>query len=308
MNNCQCKFLNAAIDIGTNTIRLLVGCTKEGKIIRFLTDRAVTQLGKNVEKTGIISIENIEKSIKSLLKFKKICNKYSVNKISAVGTSILRDAKNSGEIISTIKEKVGIDVIVISGDEEAELTLKGVLSGLSVDILKDPILIVDVGGGSTEWIYLNKYIINKGSINIGSIRLYDTFIKNDPPTEFELDKLKKFIQIEISKAISFKDRIKTFIATGGTATSVAAIDMQLEQYDGEIIHEHNTSLESLRSIYFSIVKLSQSERSKIKGLEKERSNIIIPGVAILINIMERINSDSVMISDYGILEGVLKSL
>lgn len=307
MNNQNCISLNAVIDIGTNTLRLLIGCLKDEKIIRIFTDRIVIRLGKNIEKTGIISAEDCEKSIKYLLKFKEICNKYAVNKVFTFGTSVLRDAKNSKEFIRKVKNKVGFHIKVISGDEEAELTLKGVLSGLSA-IPKYPIFIVDIGGGSTEWIYHNKSISYKGSINLGSLRLFDIFIKNDPPTEFELNRLKEYIKKEISKEITFSDQIATCIATGGTATSVASMDMQLEQYKGEIVHSHSISLESLKRIYTNIIRLPQSERLKIKGLEIERSDIIIPGIVILISIMERINCDSFLISDYGILEGMLKSL
>lgn len=305
MSNFNCKSLNAAIDIGTNSLRLLIGCIKENKVIRVLTDRIVILLGKNIGGKRTITSKDIEKSIKYLLIFKEICKKYNVNKISAVGTSILRDAKNSEEFIREIKEKVGLDIRVISGNEEAELTLKGVLSGLSSPP-KHPVLIVDIGGGSTEWIYINKDTMNRGSIDIGSMRLFDMFIKKDPPIEFELDSLKKYINRELLKIPTF-GKIETFIATGGTATSVASIDMQLERYESDMIHSHSLSLESLKRIYSGIVKLSRSERTKIKGLETERVDIIIPGMAILITIMERINCNSVLISDHGILEGVLKS-
>lgn len=307
LNDSTCISSNAAINIGTNTLRLLIGCVKDDKIIRILTDRVVIRLGKNIEKTALISAENCEKSIKYLLKFKEICNKYGVNKVFTVGTSVLRDAKNSEEFIKTVKEKVGFDIKVISGDEEAELTLKGVLSGLSITP-KYPIFIVDVGGGSTEWIYYNKSVLNKGSINIGSLRLFEKFVKSDPPSEFELNRLIEYIKKEISKEITFGGQIETCIVTGGTATSVASIDMQLEQYKGDVVHSHSISLESLKKIYTNIIKIPQSERLKIKGLEIERSDIIISGIAILISIMERINCDSFLISDYGILEGMLKSL
>jgi len=313
----------AVIDVGTNTIRLLVGCVKEGNIVRIATNRFVTRLGKDLQKTNRLSSDSIEKSIISIVKLKDLCQKYGVQRIIALGTSALREAKNSEEFLADIKKNAGIDIEVISGEKEAELTLKGILPSLHHSIAPFPnFLLVDIGGGSTEWIY---YLENRGqktenrlqnlkvgSIPIGAVKLFETFIKHDPPTPEELQlinnevktKFKDYIFRHFDLNISLNLNI---IATGGTVTTIAAIDMGMDEYDGDKIHLHKLSLNTLKTIYKKLITLPHNKRSKIKGLEPERADIIIPGTIILLTIIETLNSTEIIVSDYGLLEGAIVS-
>lgn len=312
-----CPTPAAVMDIGTNTIRLLIGCVKEGKVMRLATNRTVTRLGKDILKTGKLSRQNIIKSIKCMVDFKEICNEYGAKEIRAVGTSALREAKNSNEFLAHAKKIAGIDVDLISGAKEAELTLKGVLgAGVGSQGSRkkelERFFIVDIGGGSTEWIFYKGSNTIMNSIPIGAVKLFDAFIKHDPPTPDELRRMKGYIKKACSKSLSLNN-ISTnhsplnFIATGGTAATLAAIDIGMDKYDGDKVHLHKTTLPALKSMYEKIIMLSAHERTKIKGLEAERTDIIIPGILILLAFMEELRAKNFIMSDYGLLEGSLIS-
>lgn len=304
--------LSAVIDVGTNTIRLLIGYIKDGKTVRIATSRAVTRLGKDLLSTKHLLEENMLSSIHSIAKFKKIYENYGVKDIVAVGTSALRDAKNSDIFLKNVIKETGIDIRIISGIEEAELTLRGIL-GCSENILIKPLVIVDIGGGSTEWIYSNAVDI-KDSVQVGAVKLHESFIKHDPPEHNELKQIRAFISesfysslscrnIDLNKSV-LESRV-TLVATGGTATTAAAVDLGLDEYDGDTVHMHKLALPSLKKIFDSLISMPLKERVNIKGLERERADIIIPGIMILITALELLNTDSVTVSDYGILEGIL---
>jgi exopolyphosphatase/guanosine-5'-triphosphate,3'-diphosphate pyrophosphatase len=309
----------AVIDIGTNTIRFLIGCVKEGNIIRIATQREVTRLGKDIQKTCRLNQHSIEKSKRFILKLKEICKEYGVQKIIALGTSALREAKNSKEFLAEIKKNVGIDIKIISGEKEAELTLKGILPSIHYSFFSlSHLLLIDIGGGSTEWIFFNKLKFNMqnskvsmGSIPIGSVKLFESFIKHDPPTPEELIHMKNLISqqffISLNSSLDTRHSSLSLIATGGTATTIAAIDMNMDEYDGDKIHLHKISLTTLRKIYEKLITLPHDERSKIKGLEPERADIIIAGTLILLTLMETLNIKEFIVSDYGLLEGAIIS-
>lgn len=313
----KCTSPLAVIDVGTNTLRLLIGCFEGEKLIRITTDRSVARLGRDLIKTGMLHPNSIRKSITSLSKFKKKCEKYRVRRIFAVGTSALRDAKNSNRFLDEVKKQTGLGISIISGDEEADLTLKGIYGGI---VHKDispssPSIIVDIGGGSTEWIICNRGCI-KDSIPFGAVKLYETFIKYDPPLSSELKDMKNYIiEHVITSFLNHNFNIESctkpfseyLIATGGTATSIAAMDMELDRYDGYRIHLHNISRPTLEEIYKKLVMLPLSKRCKIKGLESERADIIIPGMLILITITRILKIKKIIVSDYGLLEGILIS-
>lgn len=311
----------AVIDVGTNTIRLLVGCVKEGKIVRIATNRFVTRLGKDLQRTGRLNPDSVERSVISIIKLKELCKKYGVQKIIALGTSALREAKTSKEFLADIKRDTGIDIEIISGEKEAELTLKGVLaSGVrgqeSGEKEYQTYFIVDIGGGSSEWI-LDARVEGKnsevrmGSIPIGAVKLFETFIKHDPPAPEELIHMKNLVSQQFFMALNSTliTRLSSLslIATGGTATTIAAMDMGMDEYDRDKIHLHKISLPALKTIYKKLTMLPHNERSKIKGLELERADIIISGTLILLALMETLNIEEVIASDYGLLEGALIS-
>ncbi len=303
-------FPNAAIDIGTNTLRLLIGYVHKGKLIRISAERAVTRLGKDITQKGILNEDSIEKSIRSLIQFKASMERYKACNAIAIGTSALRDAGNSLEFIEAVKARTGISINIISGDKEAELTVTGIMGNDPAP--SAPAFITDVGGGSTEWIFCDatSAITAKSSLQIGAVRLNERFIHSDPPGHLEIENIRNAVfesvlhSFKVSGIINTGE-IRSFVATGGTATTVATIDMGLDTYDADSIHLHSLSFNKLKAQLEHLSSIPLSERAIVKGLEPERADIIIPGIIILLTLMESLKTDAMTVSDHGLLEGIL---
>jgi exopolyphosphatase/guanosine-5'-triphosphate,3'-diphosphate pyrophosphatase len=314
-NSCGNRQLMAAIDVGSNTIRLLIGCIDNNKIMRIFKSRAATRLGKDILQTSILNTENINKSINYLQKIKSKCEYYNVSEILAVGTSALREAKNTHNFLEEVKLKTSFEIQIISGIREAELTVKGVMSNFCADNIDvqatKSYLIVDIGGGSTEWVLQNG-IQAKGSMPIGAIKTYENFIKSDPPSQHDIDRLKNHIyqviaDYDLTKCLinnSFSQDFD-FIATGGTATTIAAIDMGLDEYDADRIHLHQIPRPTLQLLFEQLIAMPLRKRQTIKGLEPDRADIIITGALILLCLMEISKSNKMIVSDFGLLEGLI---
>jgi exopolyphosphatase / guanosine-5'-triphosphate,3'-diphosphate pyrophosphatase len=304
----SCSTPIGVIDIGTNTLRLLVGCVSRGRIIRIASERTVTRLGENLLRTGNLNQKNSELSITTLIIFKAICDKFKVEFINAVGTSVLRDALNRDDFLRNVREKTGIEVEVISGEREAALTLLGI-QGRSDLFKAECSVIIDVGGGSTELIACHEKC-TKQSIPIGAVKLLELFMKNDPPTNSELSEIKSHLAVNFKPLLSsLRSRSAfqpcTLIATGGTSTTLASIHLKLSAYDGARVHGCVLSYDEIYSMFERLKSLPLKERCSITGLEKGRTDIIIPGTMIIMAIMELIGAIELIVSDYGLMEGVL---
>jgi exopolyphosphatase/guanosine-5'-triphosphate,3'-diphosphate pyrophosphatase len=286
--------LTAVIDAGTNTFRLLIGFAQDGRVIRVFNKRAPTRLGKHLIKTSRISNDSAENSLNALLDFKRICDEFGVKKIIALGTSALREAENGAEFTETAKNKTGIDIKIISGFEEAELTIAGIVSSFKRH--KTEFSILDIGGGSTEFIFNNQKI----SIPLGALKLSEGFIESHAMNEYASATIKKAL-------VSFEGDFKRseLIATGGSATTIAGFELNLANYDGDKVHGHKLSLESLKAIKEELAGMDFIERSSLPLIGAEKADIIIPGAEILIAFMECLGKREVTISDYGLLEGAL---
>ncbi len=301
----------ASIDVGSNTFRLLIAEIKEGKITDIFSDRKITRLGNKVNQTGRLQDKNIEDSIKALQEFSSIISHHNAKHVRAIATSALREATNSDIFINRVLAETGIKIDVISGEKEAELNLKGILSSYSEhNYLNKSLFILDIGGGSTEWIlFSGGHPIRMGSIPVGVIKFTEMFSRNDPLSDKDVSDMNKEMSFvlnalkpEIDKTISEKTE---FVGTGGTFTTLASIDLSLDVYSREKIHLHKISLNSLKKMYKYLLPLQLEERKKVRGLEPERADLIIPGLLFTINVMDFFCFKELTISDYGLLEGAL---
>jgi len=315
--------LLASIDVGSNTLRLLIGRVEDNRLTTVFSARKITRLGNRVDQTGKLQDENIETSISALKEFSSVIEKYGIRQVKAVATSALREAANADIFINRVFRATGISIEVIPGEKEAELTLKGVLPAfpdagrtsppLLPSLLRggtEGLFILDIGGGSTEWILCrDEDHIAMGSIPIGVIKLTQHFLKTDPISKPDLNNLNgKIVPIieDLKKRIGHLiNRYTRFIGTAGTFTTIAAIDLSLVSYSRERIHLHGISFTKLQNMAEKLLALSLEERKKMKGLEPERADLIIPGIQFTIKIMESLKFDELTISDYGLLEGVL---
>ena len=302
---------SAAIDIGSNTIRLLIGNVQNNRIRHILCERKITRLAEGINQFRILRDDRIEASITVLKEFALIIQRNRVKTVSAVATSAIREAFNADAFIEKVRAETGISIKVIEGEKEAELTLKGMLSSFpdSPPNNYNSVLIIDIGGGSTEWILCNnKNPVTMGSIPVGVIKLLENVIKTDPVSEADISALNGEIlsSLEIlKKSIRTQvDKETRFIGTAGTFSTLASIDLHLEMYSREKMHLHKIPLNRLLDIRDRLAALPLRERMNVVGLEADRADLIIPGIHFTINVMERFGFDELTVSEYGLLEGV----
>ena len=295
------------IDIGTNSMRLLIA-DYENKIIKNRKKYInTTRIGQGVDQEGYITEEALERNLKALKEFADKCVEENCEKVYCMGTSALRDSKNGQEFVDRAKELTNIDVKIICGEEESNLGFLGVLEGAGGDKSKD-ILVLDIGGGSTEFIVGNEDGIKFcKSENVGALRMTEKFITTDPISDEEFNNMSMFIEDTISSTIDkIKDiNIRKLVGIGGAITSLSAMNQQLEVYSMEKVHNSVVSKKDLEKILQNLKKMTLSDKKTIKGLQPKRADIITAGVKILHIIMEKLEIEEIMISEYDNLEGLI---
>ena len=298
----------ASIDLGTNTARLLIGSVSNGRVERHFLSRRITRLGGGFTKERGISPEAAVRTISALKDFAQSINDYKVDRIRAVATSAVRDAVNGTGFCDEVRLLTGIELEVIPGELEGELTLSGVISGL--DAVPGSLFVFDVGGGSTEYTLASgEKILYTRSLPLGVVRLTEGKTGIDAiavKIEKELDCLSKDLQ---SSSLQGGLSSATLIGTAGTATTLAAISLKLSDYDYRKVNNHLLSLDEIRTIFDTLLPLSPGERlHQVAGLEKGREDLIIAGTMLTIKTMEMFGFSTLKVSDYGLLEGVLLDL
>ena len=305
--------LLASLDLGTNTFRLLIAqVTDNATLIPIVTKRTIVRLGEGIDRNGTIQPHALETGIKTIKNFTQTINQHKVEKVFAVSTSAARTAKNGEEFIAKVLEQTGIPVRIVSGFEEAILTLKGIFS--AVDCTTHKSLLFDIGGGSTELILTEDNVpLQIASIGLGVVHLAESLITSDPPTVEDLSSLRYYIK-KLLYTIDIKSDILnritdisqcSLIGTAGTVTTLAAIDQQLEHYDTQKINNYRLSLNRVEDIYHLLSSTSLDERKAIIGVEEGREKVILPGAAIVLEIMDYFKSNQLTVSDAGLLEGIL---
>jgi len=300
--------LKASIDLGTNTARLLIGSNFNGNIKRLHISRAITRLGGGFSEETGISREAAERTIATLKEFSATLKKFNVTELRAVATSAVRDAVNRHEFCHEVMAASGIELNVISGEEEGYLTLLGVRSGL--DTITQYMLVFDVGGGSTEYTLSHgDNIIFTKSLPLGVVRLTEGKGTHDLISD-KIERELKLLFTEMTDAgvVPFIKEA-TLIATAGTATTLAAIDISLADYDYSKVNNHLLHADRIREIYYRLSSLSPAERvSQVTGLEKGREDLILAGTLLTLKSMELFASKTLKVSDFGLLEGVMLAL
>ena len=301
----------ASIDIGTNTIRLLISERTGRGILKIYINRVITRLGEGFsDNTRLLNSNAVNRSVAALYDFSKVIKKFNVNKIRAVATSVVRESKNGEEFVKQVADKTGLAVEVISGEEEAKLTVSGVLNSVSVNA--NNCIIFDIGGGSTEYVHIrSSNIVNLVSTNLGVVHLTEEFLRSEIETEQELANLSIYIketlqrELENFEVIDKKDLI--LIGTAGTPTTLAAIELKLKEYNPELVNNFVLSEEMILSTIKKLLNIHKKDRAKITGLEKGREDILVVGALILIETLRKYSQNSAIVSDGGVLEGIAYS-
>lgn len=279
----------AAIDIGTNSCRLLIAEYQENKVIPIYRTMMTTRLGEKMKERPVISQEAILRTSQCLKDFKNILEEYEVKDYRAVATSAVREAENKNEFLELIKDECHIDIDIISGVEEANLSYIGVKN--SLDLEKSP-LVIDLGGGSTEFIYEG---ITPISIPIGAVKVHEQNI-----SAYDISQIFKPIA---QMKEQFSQSPLVFV--GGTATSLVAIKFSLEVYRSELIHGQVLTRTEIADLYNMLEMMPLSVRKRLPGLQPERADIITSGTLIVLIIMDIFDKQDIIISESDILEGII---
>lgn len=295
------------IDIGTNSMRLLIADYKNNKIENRKKYINTTRIGQGVDQDGYITKDAMERNLKALKEFSDKCKEEECEKVYCMGTSALRDSKNGQDFVNEAKKLTGIDVKIICGKEESSLGFMGVLEGTEGN-KKDDILVIDIGGGSTEFIVGNEEGIKFcKSENVGALRMTEKFITTDPITDEEFNAMTIFIEDAISSTL---EKVKTMnisklVGIGGAITSLSAMNQQLEVYSMEKVHGSVVTKKDLEKILQNLKNMTLNDKKALKGLQPKRADIITAGVKILHIIMKNLEFEKIMISEYDNLEGLM---
>jgi exopolyphosphatase/guanosine-5'-triphosphate,3'-diphosphate pyrophosphatase len=297
----------ASIDIGTNTVRLLILETKpDGSLHEVGQVRAITRLGKGMDTEKKLLGDRMDETISVLTKFRDECRKFEPLIIRAVATSAVREASNQKDFVSRVKKEAGLEIDVISWEEEADLMVKGVLWKLP-NIEKD-ILVFDIGGGSTEFILArDRKIISSVGTQLGTVRLTEKFISHHPIGVNEYKALETHFRRELKvvreKLSDFSPKV--LVGTAGTVTTLAAIDGDVYPYDPEIIHGRSLTFKRVEELLEDLKNKSLTERSAIRAIEKGREDLIIVGGALVLETMRVFECNFLMVSEHGLREGLV---
>ena len=295
-----------AIDIGTNSMRLLTTDLIDNKLTNRKKYVNTTRIGQGVNENGFITEEAMERNINALKEYHDKCLDYGCEKIYCMGTSALRDSKNRSEFIKRAKDEAGIDVNVVDGEIEAKLGFSGVTNGIDKE---GDILVIDIGGGSTEFIFGNKEGIERNvSINIGALRLTEKYL-SEGYSDSAFSDMRKFINEQIKDIVAYlnEKEIGCVCGIGGTITSLSAVNQNLEVYSMEKVHGSVITREEVQKMMDKFVSCSDEERKHINGLQPKRADIIAAGTEILICIMDNLSKKDVVVSEYDNLEGIAYS-
>jgi len=294
----------AVIDIGSNSMRVLVYEIYENKSFKIIDEeKRMTRLGEFIDKNNNLSNDGIEKLLITLDFFNILCKKNDVTEIIVVATEAVRRANNKDEILSLVKDKVNLDIRILSGLEESAygyITIKA-----TMDI--NDALLIDIGGSSMEiTLVKNKKISNGISLPLGSIPLTKLFPFDVPADKDTISAFKKFIFNEFDKLPWLKDaKNLPIIGIGGTARSIGKIHKKFINYPLDLLHNYTINFDEIKTIHNYVINLNLNQKSKLKGLPKERSDIFTAPFSALVMLINYCNCPILKISQYGIREGVL---
>jgi len=297
----------AAIDIGTNSVLLTVAKpSPSGKLKPLYEAQKITRLGRETAQTKRLSRGNMKKTLAAVSDFQNQAVKLGAGPIWTVGTSALREAKNSGEFIRRLQARTGLKLEIISGQKEAELGLKGALIDLKLSQPK--IILLDIGGGSTEVTLARRQrIVKSTSLNLGAVRLTEQFFQNNTVTEPGLEALLEKLRKSWRNLADWNLEDSQLVGIGGTITTLGALDLNLKRYNLKKVHGHILSTVKVKDFLLHLSNLTLSKRKKLLHLDPARADIIVAGVAILFSFMENFHFSRIRVSDKGVRWGLIYS-
>lgn len=303
----------AAIDIGTNTVRMLISdVAPDGTKKDVRRDAVIVRLGEGVDRTGMFAPEAIVRALEELARFSDIAGSLGVEALKAVATSAARDAGNSEEFLDGAANIMGTPVRVVSGETEAAYAFKGATYDFPFERSDSPVVVFDVGGGSTELISGRGRTIRKAvSLSVGSVRLTELFVRTDPPSGREVAKIQERARVEIEEGLEDLAPIpegSALIGVAGTVTTIKAVVLGLGEYDLAKIHLSTLTRADVDLALEKFLMLPLVARRKMPGLEPKRADVIVAGTVITAAVMDALGSPEFKVSEHDIIDGTLLTL
>jgi len=298
----------AAVDVGTNTVLLLIATGDERSPRAVLERATITRLGEGVDRSGRLTTAAVERTVACLSSYGATIRQQGVTAIDVVCTSAARDAENGADFIALAERAIGARPRIIDGEEEARLTFEGALSGLTID---GEVTVFDIGGGSTEIIRgapagQGRRVTTAVSLDIGSVRLTERHVRTDPPAEDELERVRNDIKRALSTLPQFAT--STLVGVAGTITTLAAIEQGLDQYDSSRVHGSRLSRTTVSALERRLSSLPLDERRALSGLEPARADVIVAGAIIASEVLAWARADELVVSDRGVRWGLARAL
>ncbi|MGW2180140.1 Ppx/GppA phosphatase family protein [Streptomyces sp. NPDC001732] len=304
----------AAIDCGTNSIRLLVADADPatGELVELDRRMEIVRLGQGVDRTGRLAPEALERTFAACRQYAAVIEEHGARKIRFVATSASRDAENRDEFVRGVREILGVEPEVISGDQEAEFSFTGATKELAGrDHLAKPYLVVDIGGGSTEFVVGDDHVRAARSVDIGCVRMTERHLVHDgtvtdPPSAGRIDAIRADIEaaLDLAEESVPLAGAATLVGLAGTVTTIAAIALGLDAYDSAAIHHSRISFDRVQEITSRLLASTHAERAAIGAMHPGRVDVIASGALILLAVMKRTGAREVVVSEHDILDGI----
>ena len=293
------KNIYSVIDIGTNTCLLLTANLSNNKLTKLYEAQEIPRLGKDLYKTGMISQESFQKVSEIFNRYISVSKEYGSEKIFAFGTSALRDAKNSTEFIDFIEKSTGIRIRIINGKEEAKYSYEGAVFDLDKN---KSYAVLDIGGGSTEICYRERNEISSVSFDIGAVRLFEhnQDLKNLENTKISIRSKINSENVDIGE--------RKLVGVAGTITTLSAIKNGLEDFNENIIHKDILRISDINDIFNKLTSMTAKERLDLGSYMAGRSDVIIPGTLILMELMKFLKAEEIIVSAKGLRYGLFLNI
>jgi exopolyphosphatase/guanosine-5'-triphosphate,3'-diphosphate pyrophosphatase len=302
----------AAIDCGTNSVRLLVADVDRatGRLSDVDRRLEIVRLGQGVDATGRLAAEPLARTLRVLRSYRQIIGEASASAVRMVATSATRDAANAGEFVTGVRDILAIEPEVLSGEDEARLSFTGATAELTGEAA-GPYLVTDIGGGSTEFVLGDPGSMTAAvSVNIGCVRMTERHLRHDPPGQDEIAAARADIDDALDM-VAGKIPVaaaRTLVGLAGSVTTVAALVLGLDSYQAERLHHSRVSAAAVREVTASLLAQTRAERQRLGVMHPGRVDVIGGGALVLTRIMERFGFGEVLVSEHDILDGLAWSL
>ncbi|MFC8964275.1 exopolyphosphatase [Streptomyces sp. NPDC057094] len=308
----------AAIDCGTNSIRLLVADAdpETGELVDLDRRMTIVRLGQGVDRTGRLAPEALERTFAACREYAAVIKEHGAERLRFVATSASRDAENRDDFVRGVLDILGVEPEVISGDQEAEFSFTGATLELKgSDDLAKPYLVVDIGGGSTEFVVGADTVRAARSVDVGCVRMTERHLVHDggvtdPPTAEQVAAMRADIEAALDLAAETVPlrEARTLVGLAGSVTTVSAIAQELPAYDPAAIHHSRIPVERVRAITEWLLRSTHAERAAVPSMHPGRVDVIGAGALVLLSIMERTGAREVVVSEHDILDGIAWSV